>query len=131
MGKSIESDLKNIEKAIVRLRNKIKRVDLDYTVQVSISSVDPTVIMYAAQTTSPAKGLAPITFIEKSPEVLVQKIKAFTKNTDYDAVEEAYHKAQIEACKRTIMGHEERLAEMEDEKSKPKEENKEEDASNE
>lgn len=102
-------ELKKIEKATVRLRNKIKRADLDYTVQISIASTDPTVLRYAAQLTSPAKGLAPITFISLSVDDLVKKIKEATKHLNYDEVEIAYHKEQIEACKRTITGHEEAI----------------------
>jgi hypothetical protein len=101
-----------VERAIVRLRNKVGRSDLDYTVQVSISSTDPTVLSYAAQMTAPANGLAPVTFIEKTPEELIKKIREATKHINYDEIEKAYHKAQIEACHRTIQGHQDRITEL-------------------
>ena len=62
---SIEKDLRNAEKAIVKLRNKLKKVDMNYTVQVSISSTDPTTVTWQALVTPPANSLAPISFIEK------------------------------------------------------------------
>lgn len=103
------TELKKIEKALLKLRNKIKRADLDYTVQISINSTDPGTVTYAAQLTSPARGLAPVTFIKSSAEELIADIKAATKELNYDEIEKAYHEAQIEACKRTIEGHEERI----------------------
>lgn len=103
-------DIRKAEKAVVKLRSKLKRVDLNYTVQVSVNSTDPTKMAYAAQMTSPAEGLAPITFISyESIDDLVEKIKLATKGIDYKEVEKAYHAAQIEACHRTIAFHNERL----------------------
>lgn len=117
----IADQLRKAERATVRLRNKQSRADLDYTVQVSISSVDPTVVRWAMQMTPPAEGLAPITVIALTPEDLIEKIKSYTKHIDLEDIEKAYHKAQIEACKRTITGHEERIKELENPKSEDEE----------
>lgn len=105
-------ELRKIEKAFVKLRNKMKRADIDYVVQVSINSTDPKTVIYAAQMTAPAIGLAPIRILSKSAEELVDKIKAATENIDEKAVEIAYHKAQMEACDRTKLGHQERIDEL-------------------
>lgn len=112
MADKTTTDLRNIEKAMVKLRNKMKRIDLDYTVQTSVSSVDPTIVRYAAQLTAPANGLQPLTFIADSADELIEKIKRTVKKIDHKAVEKAYHAAQIEACNRTIKFHEERLADL-------------------
>lgn len=125
MADSVTQNIQKIEKLMVKLRNKIKRVDLDYTVQVSSNSTDPTKIMYAAQMTAPANGLAPVTFVDENANVIIENIKMLIKSLDYDAVEIAYHQAQIEACKRTIKGHEERLAELENKDSEEKTNNEE------
>ena len=109
-----KQDLQKIEKAVVKLQNKLKRADINYTVQVSIASVDPTKVTYAAQLTPPADSLAPITFIDhESADSLVAQIKASTKHIDLEKVEVAYHKAQIEACERTKLAHEERIKAIE------------------
>lgn len=108
-----QTELKNIEKAVVKLVNKIKRADSDYTIQASINSTDKTVVRYAAQITTGANGLMPLTFISLTSSELIDKIKEATKNLDYDVVEKAYHEAQIVACKRTIQGHEDRIQEIE------------------
>lgn len=113
MANQTKEDLQKIEKAMVKLRNKAKRSDLDYTVQISISSADPQVVRYAAQMTPPAEGLAPVTFIEHDTESLVNKIKLATKGINYEEIEKAYHSAQIDAAKRTIAHHEDRVYRIE------------------
>ena len=115
MAKDTNQILREVEKQAVKLINNLHRSDLDYTVQSSVSSTDPTVIRYALQITAPANGLAPITFIGDTADELLEKIKVAVKKINYKAVEIAYHKAQIEACKRTILGHEERIKEVEEE----------------
>lgn len=112
-----QKDLRDIEKAVVKLRNKLKRVDMNYTVQISISSTDPTKVVYAAQTTPPADSLAPLTFVADNAADLIQKIKTTTKAVDFKAVDKAYHEAQIQACERTILGHEEYIKGLEEEDS--------------
>ena len=116
MSKDIGKNLHDAERAMNRLRNKFNKVDSDYVVQISISSVDPGTVKYAASLTAPANGLQPVAFIADTAQDLVKQIKAFTKNVDYKMIEIAYHKAQIEACHRTIQGHEDRIKELEEEK---------------
>lgn len=111
-------ELQKVEAALVKLRRKMGRADINYTVQVSIASTDPRVVRYAAQMTAPADGLAPVTFIGDSADELVAKIKIAAKNIDYDAIEVAYHEAQIQSCERTIVGHKERIETI---KNPPKE----------
>lgn len=107
----------NAEKALVKLRNKLKRVDLNYTVQVSVNSTQPTKISYAAQMSPPAEGLAPVTFIADTGDELIEKIKEATKHIDYGEVEKAYHQAQIQACERTIEVHKQRLTDIDAEQN--------------
>ena len=120
MSKDIGKNLHDAERAMNRLRNKFNKVDSDYVVQISISSVDPSTVKYAASLTAPANGLQPVAFIADSAQDLVKQIKAFTKNVDYKMIEIAYHKAQIESCYRTIQGHEDRIKELEEEKEEEK-----------
>lgn len=110
MAKDIfDTELKKIEKFVLKLRNKMKRADIDYTVQLSRNSADPGKIRYAISMTAPANGLAPVVFIADSSDEIIEQLKASAKKIDYAAIEIAYHEAQIEACKRTILGHEERI----------------------
>lgn len=113
-------ELRLIESSIARLRRKFNRMDLDYTVQISVNSTRPKTVSYVAQITPPAEGLAPVTFIShESADELLTMIKAAIKNIDQDKFEIAYHEAQIVACKQTIQSHEERIEYI---KNPPKEE---------
>lgn len=107
---NIPQSLKRIEVATVKLIKKLpKRPDVDYTVQTSINSTRPKTVDWAVQITPPAQGLAPITLIGKTPESLIERLTEYAKYIDYDEVEVAWHKAQVDAAKRTIDFHEERV----------------------
>lgn len=105
--------LKKMYKAFAKIRNNMNRVDLDFTVQVSINSTDPDTVIYAAQMTAMADGLAPYRIITTDYDKIIEVMKLAAKKIDQRAVEIAYHKEQIAAGKRTIQGHEERLADIE------------------
>lgn len=114
MAKQTLTELQKVEKAMNKLRNKLKRADLDYTVQVSITSIAPTEIVYAAQMTALANGLRPATFIShESIDDLVSQIKGFTETLDQVVLEKAYHEGQIIAARNTILGHEDAIKELE------------------
>lgn len=124
--KGTSQELRQLEKAFAKLRNKLKRADLDFTVQVSISSTEPGKVYYAAQMTPPASNLAPIRMIAESAQELLAKIEVAVENIDYRAVEIAYHRAQMESCDRTKLGHQERIEELEAEQAEEDKEEKEE-----
>lgn len=112
MKDNIKQTIYEVEKLAIKLKKKVKRNDLEFTIQVSLSTVDPGQIYYSLRFTSMVDGVAPMTFIKKSPEDLVEALKAQLDNLDEEAVERAYHAAQIEHASRTITFHEERLEEM-------------------
>ena len=107
------NDLRRVERAMNKLKRKVKRSDLDYNVQFSVNSVKPSATAYSAQMTPLAVNLRPATFISYvSVDDLVAQIEAFTEHLDWDKMEEAYHNGQITAAKKTIEGHEEALEEL-------------------
>lgn len=102
---NIPASLRKIEVRIFKLIKKLKAGRLDYTVQVSIHSLRPTHVSWAAQITEPADGLAPISFIRDSADELLEAIKEFEKSNDINAVEIAYHEAQIGNAEKAIDAH--------------------------
>lgn len=127
MADRITNDLQKIERAMNKLRNKLKRADLDYTVQFSIDSTNPTKVVYAAQMTALAQGLRPATFISHvGVDNLIEQIKGFTKELNWEKLEIAYHQGQIHAATNTIKSHEEAIEEIKNPKEKTEEEVKEE-----
>ena len=115
------------EKLAIRIKKKLKRNDLDFTVQVSLSSNDPGKIYYATQITPVAEGIAPMTFIAPNGDELIAKLKdALDNKLDPEQVEKAYHESQIHHANRTIKFHEERIKEIEEPEEEEQAETKEE-----
>lgn len=107
MTDTIKTTLLEAEKLAIKIKKKAKRNDLDFTVQVSISSNDPKQTYFAAQITPFAEGIAPQTFIAKTGEELINKMQAaLDGKVSPSQIERAYHESQIAHAKRTIEFHE-------------------------
>ena len=103
---------KNLEKArniLNKIIKKLGRNDLDWTVQVSIHSLRPDKVNYCAQVEAPANGLQPITWVKGSWDELLDALKKSEKGLDQEAVEKAWHEAEIERAKALIKYHEDCL----------------------
>lgn len=121
MTDTIKKTIYDAEKLAIKFKKKLKRNDVEFNIQISLSSTDPGQIYYALQFTSVADGVAPITFIKKSPEELIAAIEAQLENIDTDQVEKTYHESQINHAERTIKFHKERIEEIDKEKDEPRE----------
>lgn len=81
----MEKELRKSRKQIVDLLKKIKRGDLDWTIQVSLNSPEPDVIKYSAWIASPERNLfEDIIFSETSFEALWERIKKFSENVNVE-----------------------------------------------
>lgn len=102
--------MKTLEKKVQAiLRKNLKDNTLDYTVQMSISSLAPGEVKYAAQISSPAKGVQPITFVFKSYKELEDALAAAETGLDKLQVEKAYHQDRINTYSSLIASHQERV----------------------
>ncbi len=101
------------------LVNKIiknfKRNDLEYTIQLSTSSVHPNKLAYCVQIEAPANGLAPLTFIKDSWKELIEALEQAEKNLDTKAVEKAFLASEIKRAEEKRKFFEEKLMEIENE----------------
>lgn len=120
--KDIKEVMQKAERLAIKIKKKIKRNDLDFSVQVSVSSQDPGTVYYALQITPVAEGIAPMTFIDPDADKFIEKIEKQLENLDPTMVEKEYHKAQITHAERTITFHKERITEIDKENEEPKEE---------
>lgn len=111
----MEKELKSARTLINKIVKKFKRNDLDWTVQVSINSTRPDRVNYCAQIEAPANGLQPITWIKESWEELEDALKKAEKGLDQDAVDKAWHEAEIQRAEHLIKYHKEAIAEIEKE----------------
>lgn len=105
----MEKDLEKARKILNKIIKKLGRNDLDWTVQLSINSTRPDMINYCAQIEAPANGLQPITWVKDSWKDLEEALLKSEKGLDQEAVEKAWHEAEIQRAKALIKYHEECL----------------------
>ena len=101
MQENFWSESKNL---FEEFKKKAKIKDLKYTAQISETQDDEKPV-YALQFTNVADNLAPVTFIDKKPDGVINKAQAFLENMDYDAVEIKYHEAQAYHAQETAKRH--------------------------
>lgn len=105
----MEKNLEKARKILNKIIKKLGRNDLDWTVQLSINSTRPDRINYCAQIEAPANGLQPITWVKDSWKDLEESLLKAEKGLDQEAVEKAWHEAEIQRAKALIKYHEEAL----------------------
>lgn len=101
------------------IRKSLKDNTLDYTVQITISSIDPGKLKYACQITSPANGVQPITFIFDDYKTLEESLKEAQRELNPRKVEVAFHENRINSYKNKIEQHQERVDKLNDPDYKP------------
>ena len=87
-----------------KFKKKAKIKDLKYTAQISESQDDDKPV-YAIQFTNVADNLAPVTFIDETPEGVISKVEKFLEKINYDYVEIKYHEAQAYHAQETAKRH--------------------------
>lgn len=112
---NVREQLLKLEKHAKKiLRKSLKDNTLDYTIQFSVSSMEPGKVKYATQISSPAKGVQPITFIFDTFEDLEASLKAAIDGIDRRKVERTFHEARIDTYKSKIEQHENRIKVLDD-----------------
>jgi hypothetical protein len=107
--------LSKLEKTVKKiLRKSLKNNTLDYTVQISISSLEPGNVKYSAFISSPNKDVQPIIFSYDNFEMLEAALLEAEKQYNPTTVEVAFHESRINTYKSKIEQHEERKKQLED-----------------
>lgn len=113
-SKSSENENKKFNEAkklVNKILKNIGRADVDWTIQVSMNSVRPEEMAYCCQIEAPANGLQPLTWVCRSWDELIEKLEVSSKGLDADAVQKAWHEAEIKRCESLIKYHQEALEE--------------------
>ena len=105
----MEKELKSARMLVNKIVKNFKRNDLDWTVQISINSTRPDRVNWCAQIEAPANGLQPITWIKESYAELEEALKIAGKALDQNAVDKAYHEAEIARAEALIKYHKEAI----------------------
>lgn len=107
---------RDCKKEILKIVKNLKNNQIDWTVQVSESSLRPASIAYSAQIEAPAVGLQPLTWVKDSPTELLDALNDAAENgVDALKVEKAWHEAEIKRAKQLIKAHEAKLEQLNNE----------------
>lgn len=110
-----KEQLLKLEKLAKKVINKsLKNRTLDYTVQITTSSLETGVLKYAAQITAPADGVQPIIFVCNSYKELEESLKLAAQELNKTKVEVAFHENRINTFKTRIEQHESRIKVLND-----------------
>ena len=94
-----------LRKLVNQILKNLNRNDLDWTVQVSISSLESRGLTYSCQIQSPSNALQPVTFIKKSYKELKEALEVAAKELNTDQVSLAYNNAEIKRSKEKLDYH--------------------------
>lgn len=106
---------KDFEKAKKLVRQIIKNLNdatLEWTIQVSMSSVDKGKLFYSAQISPPHQALEPITWIKSSAQDLINALEASAKHLNQDEVHKVFHRTEIERARNIMKIHEAHLKKL-------------------
>lgn len=96
----MKDDLLKLEKIVKKIiRKKFRDATLDYTVQVSVSSIEPGKVKYAAMITSPSRNVQEIPFVMGSYKELETALNTALKDFQYEDIEKAEVQSRINIYK--------------------------------
>lgn len=96
----MEKDLLSLEKIVKKIiKNKFRDSTLDYTVQISISSIEPSTVKYSALISSPSRNVQEIPFVFKSYKELEYALQSALDTFKYEDIEKAEVESRINVYK--------------------------------
>lgn len=111
---SAREQLLKLEKLVKRvIRKSLKNNTLDYTVQITTSSLEPGKVKYAAHISSPANSVQPITMVYDTFDLLLAALEEAEKQFNPRMVEIAFHNSRMNSYKSKIQQHEHRVNTLE------------------
>lgn len=109
----MEKELLQVEKLIKKLIRKVFRnSSLEYTVQVSVSSVDPGKVKYSALIQSPTRHIQEIPFVFESLDDLKKAVEKATKDFSFEDITKAEVESRINVYKNKAKQLEDYLKEI-------------------
>ncbi len=113
VNNSAREQLLKLEKIVKKvIRKSLKNNTLEYTVQISVSSLEPGKLHYTAHISSPAAGVQPVTFGYPNFDMLLAALQEAEKQYNPTEVEIAFHENRMNVYKNKIKQHEKRVEEL-------------------
>lgn len=117
MSKEISNDKENLHelaKLIKKvIRKSLKDNTLDWTVQKTISSLEPDKVKFAAQISSPNVGVQPIIYVFDNFNDLKHALIESETEINKESIELVFHQSRINTYKNKIEAHEARIKAIE------------------
>lgn len=114
VNNSAKEQLLKLEKLVKKvIRKSLKDNTLDYTVQATMSSLEPGKLKYAAHISSPSTGVQPITLVFDTFSMLEAALEEAIKEINPQKVELAFHESRVNSYKNKIKQHEQRMSVLE------------------
>lgn len=112
----------NVEERVAELEKLVRKVirlgfkdnTLDYTVQISSSSLEPGKVKYSFMINGLKKEIQPIAMSFYSYKECKVVLEGLLKEIDMVDLEKLFHEGRINVYKNAISSHEERLKQMEE-----------------
>lgn len=116
MEDKTKKSLLEAEKLVMKIKKKVKRNDLDYTVQAVLDSTMPSTVRFAVRITPINEATGPMIFVANTGKELLEKIQYRLDNgLDETEIQKDFHKFTIANINKTIEYHEEALKKLEEE----------------
>lgn len=123
MSKQAENilELEKLCRKVIRLA--FKDNTLDYTVQLSATSLEPGKLKYGFMINGLKKEIQPIAMSYESFEACKIALQALLKNVNPVELEKSFHMGRINVYKNAISSHKERLKQIEEHPEEAEEDN--------
>lgn len=109
----LEKDLLKLEKIVKKIvKNVFRNSQLDYAVQLSVSSVEPGIVKYSALISSPSRDVQEIPFRFDSYKELELALTTALKEFKYEDIEKTEVESRINVYKNKITQLEDYLAQI-------------------
>lgn len=119
----VKKSLLEAEKLVVKIKKKVRRQDLDYTIQYVMDSTNPGVLKYGLIITPINEATGPMKFVASTGKELLEKLKYRLDNgLDQVEMQKDFHKFTIANIKKTIQYHEEQLKVLEQQEQEEEQE---------
>jgi len=114
MEKEFKKELKGLRKQVQAILKSLGDSSLDWTIQISLNSIEPDKVKYCCMIHIPTEGVAPITWVCDSLLELQTKLNKAAKDLNPDMVQIAWHQGELKKIDSMKQYHERAIEELMD-----------------